>query len=431
MRCAATRIIVKLQDHLQQPAVVLQELLYSFASSMHIRPLFFSTAATELQKLLRRVIQPGYQPPDFHSYFTITLQDASLEKQVVDHLKCQRAVTDLFEDMVPSPPPAVFTSDGIRYCPGYLQPAPRGINALSAWLCPGGKGTGIRFADIEQGWSHRGLPVTLHPDSGIGLKDFEQHGGAVLSVLLLPENERGGLGIVPEAGGCLFSQWRPDGSFNTADALLASLRYLQSGDVILLQAQMADRAGRFWPVEIQPPVFEAIRLATALGITVIEAAANGGRMDIGNNLDCFKWQGTKVLNRKHSDFKDSGAVVVAAATCTVPHRRMPFSNYGNRIDCYAWGEKVNPHHDFRIGLSGTSSAAAIISGAAIALQGITKKRTGAPLSPARVRTLLASPILGTAPAGSDNIGVMPDLERILSTNFHKWHEGNLQPANFK
>jgi hypothetical protein len=60
---------------------------------------------------------------------------------------------------------------------------------------------------------------------------------------------------------------------------------------------------------------------------------------------------------------------------------MHFTNYGNRVDCYAWGENIltaglHPkssgmanNYLTLTSLEGTSGAAAIIAGAAISLQG--------------------------------------------------------------
>src|SRR5687768_8706076 len=189
LRGAATRMIVKLQDHLQDPAILLHGLYGSFAANLRIRPLFFSTPATELQTLLHRVTDPGYRPPNFHSYFSITTDEAAYNRAVIDVLKSHPAIAEFFEDRAPALPPAVFTTDGLPYCPGYLKAAPQGINSLAAWTYPGGRGSGIRFADVEQGWDLADLPVTTHRDSGINLHVFEKHGAAVLSVLLLPENE--------------------------------------------------------------------------------------------------------------------------------------------------------------------------------------------------------------------------------------------------
>ena len=69
--------------------------------------------------------------------------------------------------------------------------------------------------------------------------------------------------------------------------------------------------------------FDAIRLAVALGIVVVEAAGNGG-FDLDNYTD---GAGDFVLRRGSVDFKDSGAIMVGASTSTVPHNRMGFSNF--------------------------------------------------------------------------------------------------------
>jgi hypothetical protein len=41
-----------------------------------------------------------------------------------------------------------------------------------------------------------------------------------------------------------------------------------------------------------------------------------------------------------SDFRDSGAIIVAAATSAAPHTRLVYSTFGQRIDCYAWGQNI-------------------------------------------------------------------------------------------
>ena len=170
------------------------------------------------------------------------------------------------------------------------------------------------------------------------------------------------------------------------------------GDVFLIDIQRWS----YDPIELDDPNFDAIRLAVASGIIVLEGAGNGGL-----NLDL-----EDQLNRESIHFLDSGAIMVGA---TYPetyvdgfHERWLSSNYGSRIDCYAWGEGVvssgecdpawveycverhgcldpgvdentSYTHDFR----GTSSASAIISGAAILIQDACNKQTGTKLSPRR------------------------------------------------
>ncbi len=162
---------------------------------------------------------------------------------------------------------------------------------------------------------------------------------------------------------------------------------MEYGDILLLEAQEynpADNSG-LWPVEIADATFDAIRLATALGIVVVEAAANGG-----NNLDDYKNPaGLPIFNRSSKDFRESGAIVVGAASSSSsePITRLPFSNYGSRIDLYSFGENVETSTTDSTGtvnniytntFNGTSSASAIISGAALIIQGISQARFGKP-----------------------------------------------------
>ena len=51
------------------------------------------------------------------------------------------------------------------------------------------------------------------------------------------------------------------------------------GDVLLIEAQEYDPEKKMiplWPVEIADVSYDTIRLATAAGIVVVEAGANGG-----------------------------------------------------------------------------------------------------------------------------------------------------------
>ena len=50
-------------------------------------------------------------------------------------------------------------------------------------------------------------------------------------------NETGAVGITPEVKGYVISQYRPDGSLNTADAIMTAIDHLRFGDVLLLEAQ--------------------------------------------------------------------------------------------------------------------------------------------------------------------------------------------------
>ncbi len=187
------------------------------------------------------------------------------------------------------------------------------------------------------------------------------------------------------------------------------------------------------PAEVDPLVFALFSTATSIGIMVVAPAGNNlekpDTKDIGgSNLDAFTDSNGKfVLNRASPDFKDSGAIMVGAARSSAPHERLSFSNFGSRIDCYAWGENIATCGGFptsigtslqtayMLNFAGTSGASAIVAGAAALLQSWAAKTFGNVLSTSRLRALLSNPSLNThskTPV-NDRIGVMPDLKRII------------------
>lgn len=310
---------------------------------------------------------------------------------------------------------------------GYLEPAPLGINAPYAWSIKGGDGKGTTFVDMEYGWlfSHEDLVnQKIELMSGQNKSEHHDHGTSVLGIVSAEDNNIGGIGIAPKAKVKVVSQIRDNGRYNTADAILSAVNNMQAGDILLLEAQATyDGYGdkNYLPVEVKPDIFDAIRMGTNKGIIIIEAGANGG-----NDLDQFRDRnGKQVLNRNSPDFKDSGAIMVGAAFARVPHKRSSFSNYGNRVDVYGWGNAVDTTdakpREFMTNLytssfSGTSSASPIIAGAAASIQGIAKNNQGKVYTPSQLRDILSDSSTGTKSNDptSDKIGVLPDLKAILS-----------------
>ncbi|SCB02629.1 Uncharacterized protein BWINRA5_06111 [Bacillus mycoides] len=308
---------------------------------------------------------------------------------------------------------------------GYLEAAPKGINASHAWSIKGGDGKGTTFVDMEYGWllNHEDLVnKNIKLMSGQNISQHRAHGTSVLGIVSSEDNQIGNIGIAPKANVKVISQIRDNGIYNTADAILSAVLNLQAGDILLLEAQASyDGYGdKYLPVEVHPDIFDAIRVGTDKGIIIIEAGANGS-----NDLDNFKDRnGKKILNRNSPDFKDSGAIMVGAGSSTVPHKRLWFSNYGSRLDVYGWGENVdttsaNPSQNttnlYTSTFSGTSSASPIIAGAATSIQGIAKEHRGSPYTPAELRNILSNPNTGTKSQEpwNDRIGVLPDLKSIL------------------
>jgi Subtilase family len=163
------------------------------------------------------------------------------------------------------------------------------------------------------------------------------------------------------------------------------------------------------PAEVDDADFAAVRLATGLGIVVVEAAGNGNR-----NLGA--WTGDLGRRLTRDGAEDSGAIVVASCNRQL---ETDTSTFGSRVDCYAWGDGVaaaNGSGGYRDDFNGTSSAAAIIAGVAVVVQGMHRAATGSFLTSTAMRDLLSDPS-GTpqVPAAARQttpIGVMPDLQAI-------------------
>lgn len=348
----------------------------------------------------------------------------------------------------------LVTGETLAEDQSYLDPAPVGIGA--EWVkrhLAGVQTPHLTVIDLEQGWhlSHEQLgdlsggnrPFFVHGEN----RDDDEPGSGNHGTAVLGQLGAAGLGAFglrgAAAGIATFraaSHYRerlpagedptlenpfPGTNGHVASAIVNCLiapegepSALGDGDVLLLEIQR----GRL-PTEIDEADFDAIRLATALGIVVVEAAGNGNF-----NLDaCIDPQTGRTLRRGAPGFVDSGAIVVGASFSALPHDRAPFSNYGSRVDCYGWGEGVTTcgYGDLHDGggvreqyytntFNGTSSAAPIIAGAAALLQCLHLVQTTNRLQPVPMRALLARRATGTpqGPNVGGHIGVMPNLDAV-------------------
>ena len=75
---------------------------------------------------------------------------------------------------------------------------------------------------------------------------------------------------------------------------------------------------------------------------------------------------------------------------------------------------VDEHRQLTELFGGTSSASAIIAGAALCVQGVAQAKLGAPLGSAVLRVALGDARCGTSSVNgtSDKIGTMPDLVSV-------------------
>jgi subtilisin family serine protease len=380
-------------------------------------------------------VRAAAQPP-FNRYVAVEAPDRETAAELARKLQAQDLVEEAYVEGGPVPPPVTPIDDPRSANQGYLDGAPDGIDARWAW--PVTDGSGIGFVDLERGWTlnHQdlaGASITLI--SGVN-QDFHGHGTSVLGEVSAVDNMIGGIGIAPAATCRVVSQWRTSTNYNTAAAILSAGQAMSRGDVLLLEAQTTLGSQSNLPIEVETAVFDAIRQVIDDGIVVVEAAGNGG-----HDLDAFvNGANRHVLDRNSVDFRDSGAIMVGAASSSVPHARLTFSCHGSRVDCYGWGENIDTTGDgwqgnlsdtYTAGFGGTSGASPIVAGAAVLLQSWRRKRPKV-YSPDTVRDLLSSNRnIASANPASDRIGVMPNLRAIIEAEIEsdKWRpirENNLQ-----
>lgn len=330
----------------------------------------------------------------------------------------------------PEPAPALVNpgDDPLSLLQGYLLPAPAGIDATFAWTKPGGDGSGMQYVLIDQGWqlNHPDFSPPVQLIGTVNFPNGAEHGTQSLGVISMADNTTFGVGIAPRAVAKAVSTFRqvPFGGLvhDTANAILEAMKHLQRGDVILVEVALGIPGGpgcvptlAAAPVEASEAIAAAVIWAVINGFVVIEPAGNGCI-----NLDTWtNHLGRLPLNRAVAD---SGAVMVGAAQTPVlvPGQRPPranFSCFGSRLDCFAWGANVVTTSLQPGGtslFSGTSSASAIIAGAALSLQGMAKAKHGQPLTPIQLRSLLSDTFLNTSALDPANgfIGMMPDLKNL-------------------
>ncbi len=364
-------------------------------------------------------------------------------KKLAAALKREKSVWQSY--VAPRPVPAGLSgsASGTRLfepAQGYLYSPPVGIGAADVWSLAGAKGKGVTICDIEGAWNtkHEDLPAGISLIGGTMIADisWRNHGTAVMGEMIAVPNSKGCVGISHEAKGVVHSAVI-NGVFNLAQALTNATAELKAGDVILIELQATGPNGKYVAMQYWSDVFSAIVAATAKGITVVEAAGNGNE---NFNLPIFKNTGLQ---------KDSGAIVVGAGippsnafdfdgsggfgasyqNIGVPRSRIWFSNYGKIVNVQGWGFHVttlaygdlqgdaSENKWYTLRFSGTSSASPIVTGAVACIQGRAKVKNGAPLSPAKVRSILMrtgmAQAAGPGVPRSQRIGPLPNLVKAM------------------
>jgi len=378
-------------------------------------------------------------------YYSVAADDDRLE-ELAELVRGRAEVEGAYVKPAAEPPnlnsmtpsamtPPIITPD---FSPrqGYLEPSSAGgVDARHAWTWPGGTGEGVRIIDMEWGWTldHESLPgmrVVLGPNDSA----YYHHGTAVVGVIAGSGDGFGIQGIAPGArmGVASFS------STPTARAIDTAAAALSSGDILLLEihrpgpgqdfAQRHDQLG-YIPIEWWPDDFEAIRRAVQRGIIVVEAAGNGAQ-DLDDPVYQSPAPGFPPSWRNPLTVAgpDSGAVLVGAGAPPSSNHgparsRLPFSNFGSRVDVQGWGREVvtagygdlqggHRTRHYTDAFSGTSSASPIVVGVLACAQGVALARREL-LTPGSARDLVRTHVAPQPTTSTENIGGLPDLRQLI------------------
>jgi serine protease len=312
----------------------------------------------------------------------------------------------------------------------YLNPAPAGMDVLTAWNQYNEHGETVRYADVEYSFNtgHADLPKIYILGLGgadLPVEEYYHHGTAALGVFSMRNNGWGGTGAAWAA--LPFFSYAADASGNNdiPDAVTRCMSQLKAGDLIAVEIALIGPNSKPVPVEWDRAVYDAVVTAVGNGITVVEAAGNGSA-----NLDDPIYS---TGNNGHYPFRpenDSGAIIVGAGTpgnATPAYSRMSFSNYGSTVDLQGQGQGIvtagygdlyfeeGANRYFTAGFGGTSGATTMVGSAAMLLQSAYKKALGISLPPAQVKTRLQQTGHPQPPTEwNQNIGPAPNLAAAMN-----------------
>lgn len=314
-----------------------------------------------------------------------------------------------------------------------LDDAPRGLGVRGFWAQTRLRGQGVNFVDIELGTDPGHVELRRFGDlldaPGAGTSfladgETDDHGLACMGMVVGAADAQGIDGMAPDARPHFFPAYPVEYTWGVGAALLRALDTLSAGDVVLLELQRPgpnydagrDESGQWGmvPVEWSRVDQDALRVASAEGVTVIEPAGNGFQ-----DLDAPEYEGrfTEV---------DSGALMVGAANPPggeygPPREAMNYSNFGTRVDLQGygaavvtagygdlWGAAGTPDRYSAV-FGGTSAASPQVAGVAV-LVASRLRRDARYLMPAELRAVLAR----TGTPGAATLGPMPDAVAAIA-----------------
>jgi serine protease len=412
------------------PSVLQLESIMSGAKPIKLEKIFKTDEVRLDADQIALSTKSGKKLSNLNTWLQLELADNQSAEQTITSLKA----LDSVETAYLAPTIVDAASPDLVPSIGYQVPALDGLDvrySLTSGIA-GARGQKVKVIDIERGWNldHEDLTKLKDPAATIGAPSTDlnnDHGTAVTGVLFAGDNGFGVTGMVPDAQPGLIVATGPQ------DYELAR-QNLSPGDVIVqpqgIQYFNPDGTpGGSVPLEHDQAWYDAISTAVAAGIIVVEPAGNGGQ-NFDTNPDFANTVGTPGR-------PNSGAIIVGAgyskhANCDFgyPTRGSTGANSGSRLDVQGPGVCVTTtgygdatpgaakNSSYTYTFNGTSSASAVIGGAAAILSSAFEAQNGRPATPQEVKDLLkyqASPQDTTSPVlPTTNIGPLPNLKAGLN-----------------
>jgi hypothetical protein len=406
---------------------------------------------------------------DWNSVYVIEESDPDEAILLLRELKDTEGVVKVYPQFKAIPQGLSGTPSLTAY-QGYIKDEATfgGLNAQAAWSA-GVTGTNVQIVDNESGMNFdheefslikdtisNGGNFLYTPDCAPGFpyefsaevcEHLIAHGAAVAGILIAGDNGHGITGFAPSANyvqGSLSSGYASDLVQSTGDGSpiepgsIWLFEVAQHGKYSSLSCDISapDDSCQYGivPVEVVPDVFDAIEAAQAYGITVIEVGGNG-QMNL-DNPDLYSGGGWDYLVDLNTE--DSGAIVVGASEGQ-NEAKNSFSNCGSRVNAFAWGEGVvttsypsglfgwvgtsspMPPNDtdnayFTDSFGGTSSAGAMVAGAAVLVQSYAREQLGHKryLMPSKMREILVGSGVAQTDSSGCNIGMQPRIDQAMT-----------------
>lgn len=414
----------------------------------------------------------GQRMPDWNSIYHLKTETPEDAIDLLHQLQGQPGITKIYPALIPYPA-GLLATPNLTGWQTYLLPENThgGLNAQAAWAL-GVDGGGVYVVDNERGtnFDHEDLGL-IATDIDVGGNFFYTpvcapgfpylagdcpssiaHGVAVAGILVAQDNGHGVTGFAPQAHYVQASML--GGTFSDLAAATDGIDAgwtdgdddMEPGSIWLIEVQLPGKfsAGSCGetipaqvgcvPTEMWPEDFAAIQQATAYGVTVVNGAGNGS-WDLNDpNLYTGDWDFAHNLG-----VEDAGSIMVGASQGS-NEQKATFSNCGNRVNAFAWGQNVvstgypygayawngavppvpandplDPNNFYINNFGGTSSATAMVGGAVALVQSYARGLLGEDryLMPAQMRQIVVNSGVNQV-GGGCNIGKQPRIDQALT-----------------